>query len=122
MYLVALCKEKLFDHTKVFGKIIQDIKDIETDGIEISPGKVVKGSLVFVTGDNLGSHGLGGFTENFSKTQYFCRYCLVTKKSHETANGVFKHDIFEGVLAYDLKLYLDDLVDKGWFSYKLLNH
>ncbi|CAG5100674.1 Protein of unknown function [Cotesia congregata] len=36
--------------------------------------------------------------------------------------GTIKHDIFEGVLAYDLKLYLDDLVDKGWFSYKLLNH
>ncbi|XP_044585983.1 uncharacterized protein LOC123266021 [Cotesia glomerata] len=184
MYLVALCKEKLFDHTKVFGKVIQDIKDIETDAIEISPGKVVKGSLVFVTGDNLGSRGLGRFAENFSKTQYFCRYCLVTKKSFETTNGVFKnnpirtvesykivitklnrkkstcsqkkankkplliqgikfdcvfnqlnyhvrlsglppclgHDIFEDVLAYDLKLYLDDLVDKGWFSYKLLNH
>lgn len=183
---LILYQEKLFDHTKVFGKIIQDIKVIETDDIEISPGKVVKGSLVFVTGDNLGSHGLGGFVENFSKTQYFCRYCLVTKKSFETANGVFKnypirnvesynkvtnkltrkkstcsqkkkankkplliprikfdsvfnqlnyyhvclpglppcleHDIFEGVLAYNLKLYLDDLVDKGWFSYKLLNH
>lgn len=40
MYLVALCKEKLFDHTKVFGRIIQDLKDIETDGIEYLLGKL----------------------------------------------------------------------------------
>lgn len=29
--------------------------------------------------DNLGSHMIGGFTENFSSCEYFCRYCPVTK-------------------------------------------
>lgn len=31
------------------------------------------------------------------------------------------HDILEGVLAYDVKLFIDDHVKQGWFSYKLLN-
>lgn len=90
MYLVALCKEKIFDHHKVFGKIVEDLKEIETVGIEFAPNQFIKGSLVFVTGDNLGSHGLGGFTENFSTSQYFCRYCLITKKSFESDGGVFE--------------------------------
>lgn len=30
-------------------------------------------------GDNLGSHMIGGFTENFSTAEYFCRYCLMTR-------------------------------------------
>lgn len=60
MYLVVLCREKIFNHTKVFGEIVQDLKDIETNGIELSSGKVINGSLVFVTGFNLGSRALGG--------------------------------------------------------------
>lgn len=186
MYLVALCKEKLFNHTKVFGRIVDDLKKIETNDIKLSSNKIIKGSLVFVTGDNLGSHVLGGFAENFSRTQYFCKYCLVTKKSFDTDAGLFKtypnrtvdsykkfinrlntkqtelstkkrktakkpllikgikynsvfnqlnffhvclpglplclgHDAFEGVLANDVKLFLDYFVEKKWFSYKLLN-
>lgn len=186
IYLVALCKEKIFDHNLVFGKIVEDLKEIETIGVEFSPGQFIKGSLVFITGDNLGSHALGGFVDNFSRTPYFCRYCLIQKKSFDSGNGIFKtyprrtietynktitrlqrrikfnvniikksakkpiliegikrdsafnklefyhvclpglppclgHDVFEGVIAYDVKLFLDDLVKKNWFSYKLLN-
>lgn len=32
-------------------------------------------------GDNLGSHQIGGFTENFSTSKYLCRYCLFTRES-----------------------------------------
>lgn len=35
IYLVALCKEKLFIHNKVFGKIVDDLKEIETVGIKL---------------------------------------------------------------------------------------
>ncbi|XP_044738491.1 uncharacterized protein LOC123300081 [Chrysoperla carnea] len=186
MYLVALSKEKSFDHHAIFGKIVEDLKEIETVGVEFAPGQFIKGSLVFITGDNLGSHGLGGFTENFSTSQYFCRYCLITKNSFESDDGIFEiypertidsykkvinkldkkrrpririkkvikkkpliiqgikfdsafnklgfyhvclpglppclgHDVFEGVLAYDGKLFLDYLVEQDWFSYKQLN-
>lgn len=33
--------------------------------------------MVFIAGDNLGSHAVGGFMENFSSAIYFCRYCLI---------------------------------------------
>ncbi|KAI4896937.1 hypothetical protein NFI96_008700 [Prochilodus magdalenae] len=40
---------------------------------------VVKGTLYCIAGDNLGSHCVGGFTENFSSSTYFCRYCLISR-------------------------------------------
>lgn len=40
---------------------------------------VVKGTLYCIAGDNLGSQCIGGFTENFSFSEYFCRYCLISQ-------------------------------------------
>lgn len=150
----------------------EDLKNIETDGIQLQDsGRIIKGAVVFITGDNLGSHQLGGFTENFSTSTYFCRYCLITrdKLSHEETalekyptrtienykealgnigdqsqyqgvkfDSVFNnltnyhvcnpglppclgHDLLEGVVAYDVKLFLDILVKAGWVSYVILN-
>lgn len=31
------------------------------------------------------------------------------------------HDLFEGVIAYDLKLFIDYFVTKEWFSFDKLN-
>ncbi|KAJ8669101.1 hypothetical protein QAD02_000360 [Eretmocerus hayati] len=53
MKLVALCKEKDFNHDLVLNEIIKDLSDIESEGVEISKGKIVKGSLVLLIGDNL---------------------------------------------------------------------
>lgn len=78
--LVLLCKEadlKHFGQDKVFHELIKDLKELETNGIEIC-NKTVKGTLFCITGDNLGSHGIGGFTENFSTVEHFCRYCTIT--------------------------------------------
>lgn len=61
--LVALCKEIDFHRKKVYGKMVEDLKQIEQEGVEFF-GKYLKASLVYITGDNLGSHGLGGFVEN----------------------------------------------------------
>ena len=118
----------------------------------------MRGCVVAITGDNLGSHCIGGFTENFSTTPHFCRYCNITKNvfhsenafslgvarsttSYNEAvkyleenpevnihigikfNSVFNslqyfhvcnpglppclgHDLFEGVVSFDLALYL----------------
>ena len=166
--LVALCKEVDFNHKQVYGKLVEDLKILEESGIEVNTN-VIKGSLAFITGDNLGSHALGGFVENFSTTQYFCRFCLVTKnefhsdvsKIHEPRtiesynravdqadidknfegvkfNSVFNelnnyhvcspglppclgHDLFEGIVAYDLLLYVRYFIDHGWFTLKQLN-
>lgn len=39
--------------------------------------------MIAIVGDNLGSHSLGGFTENFSRSKHFCRYCLIDRESLE---------------------------------------
>lgn len=78
--LVMVCKEvdlKEFGQYKVFGKLVEDLKDLERNGILVH-NEHVKGSICFITGDNLGAHGIGGFNESFSTVQYFCRYCKVT--------------------------------------------
>ena len=83
MQLVLLCREadlnlKGVGWEKVLSPLIQDLKAIESLGIELFDNVSAKGSVVCVIGDNLGSHGVGGFVESFTAT-YFCRYCLVTR-------------------------------------------
>lgn len=83
--LVLLCREadfKYFGHKAVFSPIIKDLRDIEENGLHLALLQLnpVKGALLAVVGDNLGSHCIGGFTENFSSSRYFCRYCLLTRE------------------------------------------
>jgi len=176
MSLVLLCGEndlKQFGFAKVFSEMLVDLKDLEENGIVTTVGDMVKGALYCIAGDNLGSHGIGGFTENFSRSKYFCRYCEITQSEFKSddpnvcgpqrtpegydsavadlqvedsphikgikANSVFNaltsfhvckpglppclgHDIFEGVLSYDVALYLKYFIKKKkWFTYSLLN-
>ena len=168
--LVALVREKDFEHNVVYGKLVEDLKILESEGINVN-GKSIKGSLVFITGDNLGSHGLGGFNENFSKSKYFCRFCKVTRDEFHSDEGecqfyelrtitsytealnrtgnkneregikfdsVFNklshyhvcmpglppclgHDLFEGIVAYDLLLYIEYFIQNNWFTLDNLN-
>ncbi|XP_023815110.1 uncharacterized protein LOC111948035 [Oryzias latipes] len=176
MQLVLLCREKdfkEFGHDRVFSELMTDLKVLEENGITMADENVVKGTLYCIAGDNLGSHCIGGFTENFSSSLYFCRYCLLTRTTFQGADptvcgaprtpdtyrsateqlkredvsevhgikfrSVFNslqnfdvctpgmppclgHDIFEGVLSYDLALYLKYFIStKKWFTYKILN-
>lgn len=175
LQLVLLCKEsncKYFGDFKVFGQLIQDLKELETEGIEIVPGKIVKAAVVCIAGDNLGSHYIGGFVESFS-AEYSCRYCLAKREDFvssswnccaemRTVDNYYKsveqlktnpnennfcgikrdslfnqlanfhvtsglppclgHDLFEGVICYDLALCLRYFVKQQWFSYDLLNN
>lgn len=75
--LVALCRRKYFKPDVVFGRIVRDLKKLEDVGVEVSPGNFVKAGVAYIAGDNLGHHNLGGFVENFSKSHYFCRYCVI---------------------------------------------
>jgi len=176
MQLVLLCREKdfkEFGHSKVFSELLTDLKLLEENGITLADESVVKGALYCIAGDNLGSHCIGGFTENFSTSQYFCRYCLITRSEFQGADpaivgpertpetyrsateqletedvaevrgikfrSVFNtlqnfnvcspgmppclgHDIFEGVISYDVALYLKYMIlKKKWFTYTILN-
>lgn len=92
MQLVMLCREsdyQFFGQEKVFSSLVKDLKDIEQSGITLETGQTVKGVVIAIAiaiaiaGDNLGSHSLGGFTENFSKSKNFCRYCLIARDRFE---------------------------------------
>lgn len=83
--LVLLCREKdlkLFGWDIFLEKLI-DLIILETIGIQIlveEQEMTFKGTVVFTLGDNLGSHDIGGFTENFSKAAYFCRFCEIDRQ------------------------------------------
>jgi len=178
MQLVLLCFEndfKEFGMQKVFSRLIADLKQLEI-GIEVDGFETpLKGGLLCILGDNLGSHCIGGFSENFSSGVYFCRYCLIQRKQwfktkpisdervpkrtvdsyvndlehlkrhpnlkfrhgvkvdspfnelryfHVCNPGLppcLGHDLFEGVIQYDLALILKQLVQLNWFSLDTLN-
>jgi len=63
--------------------IINDIKVLETRGIE-GLGGTVRGSIVQVTGDNLGLHCLFGYVESF-RALYCCRFCLNKMEDYQSA-------------------------------------
>ncbi|KAJ8022794.1 hypothetical protein HOLleu_37787 [Holothuria leucospilota] len=62
----------------VFSRFIEDLKYLEETGILLDTGEFLKGTLVSITGDNVGSHFIGGLCEGFN-AQYSCRYCSLSK-------------------------------------------
>ena len=87
--LVLLCralhvKRSGFSH--ILEPLVHDLKCLEDEGITVNTedGEInFKGSIVVVVGDNLGSHGLGGFLENFNGMK-FCRFCTATKQAAQS--------------------------------------
>ena len=175
MQLVLLCREqdfKYFGHDQVLNRLLADIKDLELNGVAVGDGQKLKGTLCAIAGDNLGSHHIGGFLENFSTSLYFCRYCEIHRETFENNpivcgrqrnielhksriqdlnenslnssyglkfDSMFNqlkyfhvaqpglppclgHDLFEGIVSYDLALFLKHLVSKDkYFTYVQLN-
>lgn len=56
----------LVGHDKVFSELQNDLKALEESGLTMADKAIVKGALYCIAGDNLGSHCIGGFMENFS--------------------------------------------------------
>lgn len=66
--LALICREKglkFFGHQAVFQSLIKDLKHLEINGLTIN-NFIYKGTVVFIAGDNLGSHNIGVFLENAS--------------------------------------------------------
>ena len=174
--LICLCKEVdyvKFGSNVVFRKLVDDLKELEENGIDIGETEPLHAVVFAILGDNLGSHEIGGFTCNFSTTQYMCRYCLIhrdilweqgsddnvefrTVNNYRgalnelaldeslahfegvKADSVFNqlkyfhvcqrlppclgHDLFEGVVKYDLALAFRYFVrEKKWFTFHDVN-
>lgn len=142
---------------KIFRRLVDDLRNLEEEGIEID-GKRFHVIVPAFVGDNLGSHWIGGFVTNFSTTQHMCRFCTMTKDQFSKGqlcatakqirtvasyqacidklaeenvtlyegikfNSIFNqlktfhvcnpglppciaHDLFEGVVAYDMALFI----------------
>lgn len=75
---------KRYGFSEILAPIVRDIKVLESDGIDIPLyGGRVRGSVVQVTGDNLGLHSLFGLVESFS-ARYCCRFCAAEKDDFQT--------------------------------------
>lgn len=71
----------LSDHRKghnreIFTSIIDELKDLETNGIVIQTEAeyTIYFALCQIIGDNLGLHAITGFVESFN-ADYYCRFC-----------------------------------------------
>lgn len=75
---------KTYGFNVILEPIVSDLKVLETNGIEVPMfTHPVHGSIVQVTGDNLGIHGLFGFVESFS-ARNCCRFCVNEKADFQT--------------------------------------
>lgn len=92
IHLVALFHAqdiKTYGFSKILDPLVQDIQILERDGIMVHLfDQPVYGTIVQVTGDNLGLHCLFGFVESFN-ARYCCRFCLAEKEDFQT---VFDED------------------------------
>ena len=75
---------KRYGFNLILEPLVNDLKLLETEGLRIPMFKnVIHGTIVQVTGDNLGLHCLFGFVESFG-ARYCCRFCLLEKDCFQT--------------------------------------
>lgn len=89
---MLLCKEtdfKSFGQDTVFSRMLSDLRQLEEHGLVTASGHVVHATVISIIGDNLGSHCIGGYTQNFSTSKYFCRYCQVQRDQLERMSQSF---------------------------------
>lgn len=78
---------KKYGFSPILERMVDELKHLHQEGMYISVGgkeilvRVVLGQM---SGDNLGMHGLFGFTESFS-ANHPCRFCLIHKVTMQTA-------------------------------------
>ncbi|KAL3981345.1 alpha-tectorin [Sarotherodon galilaeus] len=70
---------KRYGFNSILEPLVNDLKVLETEGLKLPMFKhLVHGTVIQVTGDNLGLHSLFGFVESFA-ARYCCRFCLLEK-------------------------------------------
>lgn len=84
IYLICLCnsddlKTKHTDFNNIWQLIVNEVKILETIGINIDDQTNLKGTIVQLSFDNLGANVALGFVGSFS-SNYFCRHCECSKE------------------------------------------
>ena len=70
--LLLMCKEDYVSDSKIadlLHPVLRDLHVLEKDGIDVGLGRNIRGSVLCLTGDNLGSHFIGGFANQLLKCQ-----------------------------------------------------
>lgn len=78
--LVIRVKDKYvstYGFQKILAPLLEDVAILENDGI-LANGKVMKGSVFILTGDNLSSHRIGGFKASFTQGR-ICGFCMALR-------------------------------------------
>lgn len=87
IYLCALFHAqdvKRYGFNSVLEPLVSDLKILENEGLKVPTcDRVIHGTVVQVTGDNLGLHSIFGFVESFG-ARYCCRFCLLEKDKFQT--------------------------------------
>ncbi|KAK1172491.1 hypothetical protein AOXY_G5082, partial [Acipenser oxyrinchus oxyrinchus] len=121
IYLAVICKSsdvQQYGNDKILEPLLKDIDVLEQQGLFIQLlGASVKGSVLYVSADNLGAHSLAGFQESFN-VEKFCRFCLASHKEIQTNAALSANKmLFRVIMTTDdiRKIYIDSLpetVDK----------
>lgn len=88
--LVALCLDSYltkYGWERVLQKIVADLKVLETESISLMINgeyKTFLGTLIAMLGNNLESHKIRDFVENFNKSLNFCRYSEILRNEFNT--------------------------------------
>lgn len=110
----------------IFDVIIEDLKFLETSGIQIANGSTVKACLIAMSFDNLGANCSYGFVQGF-QANFYCRFCEVhkneckklTKENSDKLRNIQSYDqICARILSED---NLDATETKGIRYYCKLN-
>lgn len=88
IYLISLyngndIKTKQTDFNNLWKIIVKEIKYLEEVGIAVNDNFNVKGTLIYVSFDNLGANQSLGLAEGFG-ANFYCRHCLCSKEECQT--------------------------------------
>ena len=82
IFLLILCLTsyvRKYGWERILKRLIEDLQRLYASGFEVlvdGVATVIRVKLLFLCGDNLAVHGIGGFLENFSTGKSPCRFCL----------------------------------------------
>ncbi|XP_076069750.1 uncharacterized protein LOC143041626 [Oratosquilla oratoria] len=130
MQLVMLFTESdlQFGQDKVFSRLVKDLQSLETTGIEVKTVKGEKALFVQLLEIILDVMELVDLWRVLDTNTFadFAHLTWTPLERHHTNLGLgdltcLGHDLFEGVVSYDMPLIIHNLVNKKWFSYDKLN-
>ncbi|KAJ8676133.1 hypothetical protein QAD02_011919 [Eretmocerus hayati] len=79
IYLVLSVEQDIFKTyplASILECIVKDLQKLE-NGVQLSDGSIIYGTLAAFLGDNLASHKIGGFKTGFTE-EHPCRVCMAT--------------------------------------------